>query len=46
MQAAALSTDVAGHVSSGDEVNFVADKNLNNDTLATSRPLYIARNAA
>jgi hypothetical protein len=34
------------NVSSGDEVNFVANKNLNNDTLATSRPLFIARNAA
>ena len=33
-----------GNISSGDEVNFTSSKNLNNDTLATSRPLYIARN--
>lgn len=32
------------NVSSGDEVNFTSNKNLNNDTLATSRPLYFARN--
>jgi hypothetical protein len=31
-------------VSSGDEVNFTSNKNLNNDTLATSRPLYFGRN--
>ncbi len=32
------------NVSSGDEVNFTSNKNLNNDTLATSRPLYFGRN--
>ena len=34
------------NVSSGDEVNFTSSKNLNNDTLATSRPLYFGRNLA
>ena len=33
-------------VSSGDEVNFTSNKNLNNDTLATSRPLFFGRNTA
>jgi hypothetical protein len=32
------------NISSGDEVNFTSNKNLNNDTLATSRPLYFGRN--
>lgn len=32
------------NVSSGDQVNFTSARNLNNDTLATSRPLYFGRN--
>jgi hypothetical protein len=34
------------NASSGDEVNFTSNRNLNNDTLATSRPLYFGRNVA
>ncbi len=32
------------NLSSGDEINFTSNRNLNNDTLATSRPLFIGRN--
>jgi hypothetical protein len=34
------------NVSSGDEINVTSTRNLNNDTLATSRPLYVSRNSA
>ena len=32
------------NVSSGDQFNYTSNRNLNNDTLAPSRPLYFARN--
>jgi hypothetical protein len=36
---------ILGRASSGDVINFVSNRNLNNDTVAVNRPLYIARNA-
>ena len=41
-----ISSRLLANVSSGDEINFTSNKNLNNDTLATSRPLFFGRNVA
>ena len=35
---------ILANVSSGDQFNYTSNRNLNNDTLATSRPLFMARN--